>query len=411
MTAVLTVAGANISGTTHFDVEVEVGRDNVDSQPDASVLTAILDGWQAAGKVSDPLVLSDSWGQLFAGTITDLQAELDPTRTHPWRTRITAAGPLADIGRAIVGDEPWPQESDSKRVKRILDLVGVNTAAIHDGVIGPAILAKDVDRQSALDQAQNVAADAFGVLWEQPADPDHPIRYSPQRLRTWTPVALGWAELPTTTWGAVDSALTWNDIDSDAFQLPGSPVALTLNAGDVIADLVLEQRIGDLIRTVRVTYGAETEDGDGNSIPRPQAIAGNGTPEVGRDTQLANAIDAAALADTLWRSHREPAWLMRQIILKPLEDMAPAVAADIRAALTVGTRLTIDRIAYPGPFGSVWQGYLEGWTHQLTPGRHVVEMFTSERIFTEPSDRWQDIGSGLRWADVVVTWDQTGDMP
>lgn len=413
MTAALTVAGVDVTAVTHWNVQIDVGRDNVDDQPDASVLSATVDGWQPAGQSADPVTLTDDYGRLFTGTVTDLQTDLDPQRSTPWRTRITAAGPLADVGRVIVGDEPWPQESDSVRIVRILTLAGVNTDGVDPGIVGPAILPRDVDRQSALEQAQSVAGDAFGVLWEQPADPASPIRYSPQRLRTWTPVAIAWSELPATTWDATDPALIWADLDSALFQLPGAPSALTLHAGDVVADLELEQRIGDLVRTVRVTYGTETDDGDGGTLPRPQAIAGTGIPEVGRDTQLADVTDAATLADTLWRSRREPAWLLRRVTLRPLEDMTPDTATAVRDALAVGTRLTIDGIAWPGPFGTVWQGYLEGWTHRLHPGAHVIDLFTSERIFTEPSDRWHDITDGTRWQDVgaTVTWDQTGDMP
>jgi hypothetical protein len=93
--------------------------------------------------------------------------------------------------------------------------------------------------------------------------------------------------------------------------------------------------------------------------------------------------------------------------------MPPTVAAEVRAALAVGTTLTISGIGYASPIGAIWEGYLEGWQHRIAPGRHEITLFTSERVFTEPSDRWQDITPTLRWDQIAadVTWDQTGDMP
>jgi hypothetical protein len=55
----------------------------------------------------------------------------------------------------------------------------------------------------------------------------------------------------------------------------------------------------------------------------------------------------------------------------------------------------------------VWQGFLEGWELGIVDDLHSVTLRTSERLMTEPADRWQDVTPPLTWATVTPaeTWD------
>lgn len=403
MTAVLTVGGEDVSSLTYYDVTVTAGRDDIDTQPDATVLTTRINGWHPAGQVGDQVILHDDLGQLFAGTITDLDTHLeqkhDPstgTLTWAWMTTLTAAGPLAQLGRTVIGDEPWPEESDSQRIARILTLAGA-PSSVDPGILGPAILARDVDRRDAAELARDVADDARGVLWEQPADPNYPIRYQPGRLRTWEPVPLAWAELGDRTWDQLDE-LTWDQLDSAAIALPGDPGHLTIDAGQVAVGITLTQQISDLALTVRIAWGPTPEGGS-----QEEVIVGTGIPEIARSTQLANSGAALAVADAMWRTRREPAWRIREVEID-LATIPPADAATIRAGLAAGARLTITRIAFDAPPGPTWQGYVEGWQHDLQPGHHYLRLRTSERALTEPGNQWQDLDDAMTWNDADMTW-------
>lgn len=362
MSAVLTLAGQDISAATLYDVTVGAGRGDIDQQPDASVLSATVEGWRPAGRIGDRVTLRDVHGPLFGGVVTDIDCQWwknPKTGGKYWRTRITAVGPLADLGRTYIGDEPWPQETDSVRLDRILALARA-PYLIDTGIPGPDLLPRDVDYQPALELAQGVAADARGLLWEQPGDLTTPIRYQPSQARSWDPARM-----------------------------------LTLDAGDVLATVTVTQRLGDVIRKVRVTYGPDPGDGS----PRAQAVAGSGTPELQFDTQLADATDAQGIADTVWKSRREAGWRLQQLAV-PLHLIDPADAAAIRDWLAVGALLQLVNINFDSPLGTIWNGYLEGWQHQLTNGEHQLIMFTSERRLTEPADRWQDISGAVHWQDV-----------
>lgn len=398
MTAVLTIGGVDVSPNTVYDVTLAVGRDDVNTQPDASVLGATLHAWNV-GTVGDQITLADAAGTLFTGTLTDL--ETTPITLVPplWETKLTAVGPLADVGRVLVGDEPWPEETDSERVFRIVELAGA-AHAVDPNVLGPLILPRDVDAQNAADLCRAVATDALGVFWEQPADPITPIRYSPQRYRSWNEIAVTWSEVPA-AWQDLNPAMTWDQATSGYLPIAGVPLSLELDAAEVRAEVVFSQRVGDLVRTCRVVYGAETGQGDRNEIS-----FGAGAPEIKLDTQLSEQGDALAVAETVVRSRREPKWRLSDVVLD--QDHAPPLRwLEIRRQLTIGTRLTLT-LPTDTPVGAIWQGYLEGWNYQLLPGDgDVLTLRTSERALTEPADRWQDVDPLLTWANVdpLETWD------
>lgn len=407
MTWQLTINGQDVTVAALWQATITAGRDDIDSQPDATVMSVTLTRWEPAGRVGDPVALGDERGRVFAGSITDLQTRLEPFGDVVyWQTQLTASGPLADLGRVFVGDEPWPAETDSQRVDRILTAAAA-AHAVDPGILGPQILPRDIDHQDALNLAQTVADDALGVVWEQPSDPDTPIRYLPSRLRTWDTAVPTWAELdPTLTWATLDPATTWEGWGG--VSLPGDPGYLTLDAATVAASpCTWSQRVGDLVRTVRVVYGPEVDTGQ-----RTEVVLGSGLPEQRRDTQLADSTGATQVADSVLRSHREPAWRLTGVVV----DRAHVEAgkwAEVRRALAVGTRLTIEGIALRPPTGPAWQGYLEGWVHRLDAGSHVVELRTSERALTEPADRWVDFNTALTWSAIgpAVTWGDLADIP
>lgn len=405
MTAVLMIAGQDVSAAAPWDVTVQTGRDSIDSQPDASVLEAVIQGWQSAGTLGDPVTLTDSFGMLFHGTITDLAAQLEPWTEHAWTVKVTAVGPLADLGRVVIGDEPWPQESDSARVARILTLAAA-AHAVNPTIHGPAILPTDVDRRPALELAHDVAADALGVLWEQPGDPDMPIRYTPQRLRAWQPVIPAWDELPAPqTWADLPPAMTWDTWTTAHYPGDLTTPKLDIDAGRILADVELTQQISDLVRRVRIEYGPAPAEGE----TRPEAIAGDGTPELALSTNLADQVSADTVADSMWRARRAPGWRMTRATLR-LSELPPAEQQTIRDGLAVGAKLTLHNVNFtPAPIGPTWQGYVEGWTHSLTDARHTLTLQLVDRLLIEPATRWQDIPPAQEWQQITpaVTWDDT----
>jgi hypothetical protein len=388
-----------VAPVTTYDVTVECGRDDIESQPDASILNATLNRFLEV-EIGDPVTLADEDGILFHGWLTDQTAELDPSDMS-WAVKVIATGPLAVLGHARAGGVDYPQESDSARIVRVLDEAGA-LYLVDPGILGPQLLPRTAEAESAAELARKAADDGMGVLWEQPADPADPIRYTPQRLRHWAPYKLAWAELdPALAWDGF-GALTWADLDSDHLGgPPGTPPALELDPATTLAEATFEQRIGDWARTITVTWGTAAE----GSTDRPVVAVGAGEPVQDHTTDLALVDEATAYANTMLRRSQQPAWRLQGIRI-PLHRID---AAGVRAALTVGTRLTVP-FPLGSPVGYLWQGFLEGWKHHLIGQddveEHWLELRTSERSLTEASDRWQDIAPGITWdgTDPAMRW-------
>ena len=388
---VLTVDGVDVSCVALPQVSVTVGRESVDTQPSASVLSARILGWAGAGEVGAPVVFSDTDGRMFGGAVTDLDCE--HMTGDDWETRLVATGPLADLGRRVVGDVPWPEESDSARVARILTLADAPHAVDPD-IVGPLVLARDVDSQPALMLAQGVADDALGVLWEQPADPVTPVRYLPARSRSWV--------TPSPSWAEVDDAVLWSGTGettwADSAAVPGAqrPGELTIRCEECAADVTFSQRIGDVIRTVVLLYGPDAE-------PRASVVMGAGSPQRRVDTQLADLSGATEVAGALWRARHGVAWRLQGLRLR-LDLLGAARRSQIRGALAVGTRLTVS-LPVSSPVGTSWQGYVEGWDLDVDGDAQLLTLRVSDRSLTEPADMWADVPAGTTWADAgPVAW-------
>lgn len=397
MSAVLRIGADDVSGITPYDVTVSVGRDDIYSQPDGSVLNATVHGWERAGRLADPVTLVDAHGSLFVGWITDLKATLEMDMT--WTTDITATGPLALLGQMEGALTDYPQESDSERVLRIIEATPLaHLALIDPDVAGFEILPRLAEPGLfAVDLARSAADDGMGVLWECPADPGKPIRYTQARLRRWGEYRHTWSELPAgQSWAGFPADLAWADLSSDFLPPPvNKPPAFTLDPAACYADLVFEQKIGDLARTITVRYGAEPVEGS-----RPAHRVGEGAPLIEFDTQLALSDDAAAYANMMVRRYRTPAWRLTSI---RVEQHLMDDPAELRAALQVGTRLTVP-IPEGSPVGIVWEGYLEGWDHALAGEdggfSHIIEMHVSDKQLTEPADQWLDIPPHVTWDSI-----------
>ena len=158
-------------------VTIRHGRDSSDGQPVASSATIDL-------SIDDHAALP---AMVDVGGVVTITTDIPGTQSIRSKGRVTdinqgwggrwprdpgtACGPghrdraLADLGRRVVGDTPWPQQVDGTRVAAILAAAGItlNPATSDPGTV--QILPRDVDAQPALDVAQEVATDAGGMVW------------------------------------------------------------------------------------------------------------------------------------------------------------------------------------------------------------------------------------------------------
>jgi hypothetical protein len=343
--------GAAIDVTCLLDsASVTHGRDDPGAQPEASTASLALSAFTPTDVIPPELeigatvtiatdTVTAAPSVRFAGRITDVQYEWDDAGEDTGNrltATIQAASHLADLGRRVVGAEPFPEELDGARVARVLALAGVvldpNTS--DPGTV--QILPRDIDSQPALAVVQDVAASASGMVWETRAGD---VRYA------------------------------------DAEHRRGTAVALALDSCDILVSPSWRRTTEGLINKVSLGYGPEPVDG--GDQPRYVAqsgpsIARFGRYEISDTTVLVALADATALGQMLLVRNSSPVWVMDHLPL----DVKGLDAAQTDALLALDVHSLVYLTGLPEAGGAPTSAHLwvEGWTEALTWGRPRIDV-------------------------------------
>ena len=361
-------------------VTVRQGRDDTGSQPEAAAATIDIScdsdvtPWPAVVDVGAAVVVSTELAGVthtrFVGTVTDLSlgwAAAGPDTPDRVVAQIVAVGPLADLGRRTVGDVPWPRQLDGARVAAILAAAGITLDPTFSDPGTVEILARDVDSQTALDLAQEVASDAGGILW-------------------------------ATTGGEIRYA--------DAVHRRGVTPALSLDACDILVTPTWRRTTEGMVNAVSIGYGVAPEGGD---VPRyvaerSDSIARWGTFGLTSTTQLAAAADAKSLGDLLLTQNHDPVWILGALPVGVADLTGPETAALL--SLEQHDLIAVTGMPAAGTVPTSTSLWVEGWTETLEWGRHDLELIVSGYCRTAPPPRWNDVDPATTWDTVPGTWDQ-----
>jgi hypothetical protein len=376
------VADADISCWVD-EVTIQHGRDDTTTQPEASSATIEL-SWDL--DYDDPLpsvvevgaavdVYTDLDGTTyprFSGAITDAAYGWDDTGTDTPDTptaQLVAVGPLADLGRRVVGDTPFPQENDGTRVTRILDLAAAPTDPflLDPGTV--QILPRDIDSQAALDVASSTAESARGIIWQ-------------------------------TRDGRVGYA--------DAEHRRNIPVSLALDACDVLVTPTWSRDLSGLINKVSIGYGPTPDEGEQPRYlaQRDDSIGKYGTYDYSFSTELAELADALAMGQLLLTRNVTPAWEMPTLPI----DVAGLDATQTAALLGLEMHQLVNLTGLPAVAAAPTSALLwvEGWTERLAYDTHEIELAVSGYCRTVPAPRWDDVDPAYSWDTIQppsLTWD------
>jgi len=366
-------------------VAIRHGRDDTTSQPQAS--TATLDisldtdtdaqpsGLDVGAKIEVRVTVSGTSYTRFVGRVTDTSVGWDdygPDTPNRPVLQVLAASELAELGRRVVGDVPWPQELDGARVARILSAAGTVTNPANNDPGRATILARDVDSQPALDLAYAVAIDASGLVWQSRGGE---VRYADSEHRR------------------------------------GVTSTLTLDACDVLVTPVWQRTTDGLLNSVTVVYGVAP---DGGERPAYSAISQASRDRYGRyeqslTTQLAALADAQALALLLTTRNNTPVWVMEALPV----DVVGLSTADTQALLALEVHSLIELTGMPaiGTVPTTTMLWVEGWSEALRYGEHELTLSISGYCRTVPPPHWDDVPTSVSWDTVgTMTWDAASCM-
>jgi hypothetical protein len=367
-TAVVTFGGVD-AGCIVTQATIRHGRDDPGAQPDASTMTCELRGILPAGvDVGSVVTLTAELdGELFprfAGRVTDLATGWGRNVDDPV-AQLVAAGPLASMGRRVVGDAPWPVELDGDRVNRIIGLAGVPADPLRTDVGTLQLLGRDVDAQPALELAQRAALDAGGMLWQ-----------------------------------ATDGTVLYADAEHRRAAQP----ALELDSCTIPLGVRWQTTLEGLVNDVRIRYGAVPAGGEQAEIrdTRPESVATFGTYAASLSTQLVDATAAAERADVILARQAEPAWLLSGVelrlellteVLDPADDLATTLTL---LGLDVHALLSITGMPAGSPYTSALL-FVEGWHETIRWGHWQLALVVSDYCRTAPAPRWDDVDPGWTW--------------
>lgn len=378
-------------GTTPAEITCEVetatirhGRDDPSSDPDADAATLGIFGLVPPEvDIGTPITVQATTAGVtsvrFVGKVTDVGIGWDsPDRPIG---QIIAVGALADMGRRVVGDAPFPQETDGARANRAIALAGVPTDAARTDLGTLQVLPRDVDAQPALQVAQDAADDGGGMLWM-----------------------------------AKDGAVLYADADHRR----AAQVKLALDPCAMPLTVTWVKNLEGLVNDVRVRYGTAPEGGDQPEYHAtdPVSIAARGTFASSITTRLADAAAATSRAGQMLARQAQPAWVLSgiAIYLELIGKLGADVLDDATATNAVLALEMHDLVSVTGmPAGSPYTSatlWVEGWTETITWSSWRISYAVSAYCRTSAEPRWDDVPAATTWDTIAdITWDQATCLP
>lgn len=376
-------------------VSIQHGRDDDTNQPDASSATVdlsydsatdldapdLMDALEIGAPLAVSVTLNGSTYRRFTGNITDVAIGWDDAGAQtPERVsaQLVAVSLLGAMGRAVIGDTPWPQELDGARAAHIFTKAEqglAGTAFTIDWEADPGtitIYARDVDSQPALDLLHSVAESAEAILW--------------QRL---------------------DGTICYADANR---RNAGAAVSLVLDACDLLVTPTWKRDLSGLVNKVTIGYGIPDEEGDQNRYTAYDSTSRGryGPYDYSVSTELAAYADAVDVAQDVLARQSTPAWNLTALPV----DVAGLDAARTEQLLALDMHALVQLTGLPdsSPTPASARLWLEGWAETLEPGAHDITLAVSDYARSLGSatwdlwgpSTWNETPSSLRWNDARI---------
>jgi hypothetical protein len=399
-------------GTTYADntissIAIRSGRDDVTQQPQPGYASISL--WTDA---SEPLnvALSQSVSiainkgttgtqTIFTGIISDIDISLQAYGSDGSIAiySITAVGPLSQLNRHIVGATGYAKEFDGTRILNILTEAFLQSWSDVSPTLTWAQLPAGTTWASY--DATNIA-----LVNSLTANVDVPGQYELEAY------AAAEDDAYTLTTQAANSGrgVLWEggdgELNYDDYQARASATPLTLTADDILArGLRTAAQWGEIVNDANVTYRAGTANArDEQSVILYGQLSGS------RTTQLHNLSDAQAQATDFIESRAYPRMYPEQITI-PLHS--PTVSYSKRDSLAaVYNGLRIRTTALPAVFGTTFDGFVEGWTWNLTRYTADLTLTCSAYSETYSSVIWYQIPPTTTWAGYTPSTTEWQDL-
>ena len=397
------IDGVSYTDAVLANLTIRSGRTNIYEQPQAGYVNLqLLDINQTAIPVSINSTVSvsieDSTGTpqvLFGGNVVDIGLEVrDVGSTMFTQTySITALGALSRLPKVIFSDS-LARDFDGDQIYEVLQTVLLNTWAEVAGALTWA----SYNPTTTWAQAENVG---MGVI-DRPGDYDLAARgggaepidvYSlVSRLAT---SGLGYL------WECACGLINYADSTHRAQYLSTNGyVALTANQARA-AGLRIETRVGDVRNAITIQYGASSSSEVSASDPDSILTYGNLSQII--TTTLHDSTDATSQANFYLALRANPQPIFSEITYDLTNPEVDDADRDALINVFMGLPVAINDL--PGNMGSIFQGFVEGWSFQASYNQLSVSLIVSPTAYSLQALEWQQIANTFTWSSVSPTLD------
>jgi len=397
------IDGVSYTDAVLANLTIRSGRTNIYEQPQAGYVNLqLLDINQTAIPVSINSTVSvsieDSTGTpqvLFGGNVVDIGLEVRDVGTTMFTQTysITALGALSRLPKVIFQDS-LARDFDGDQIYEVLQTVLLNTWAEVAGALTWA----SYNPTTTWADAENVG---LGVI-DRPGDYDLAARgggaepidvYSlVSRLAT---SGLGYL------WECACGLINYADSTHRAQYLSTNGyVALTANQARA-AGLRIETRVGDVRNAITIQYGASSSSEVSASDPDSILTYGNLSQII--TTTLHDSTDATSQANFYLALRANPQPIFSEITYDLTNPEVDDADRDALINVFMGLPVAINDL--PGNMGSIFQGFVEGWSFQASYNQLSVSLIVSPTAYSLQALEWQQIANTFTWSSVSPTLD------
>ena len=394
------------SDKTISSISISNGRNDVTEQPQPGYASIKLFtsgdvpiNVDLAQTVSVSINKSVSGTQtIFTGTISDIEITFDEygSQGNIAIYSITAVSPLAQLNRRLVGAAGFAKEFDGTRILNILS----EAFLTEWDDVAPTLTWAGLPVGTTWDSYDAVGQALVNNLV---GNIDVPGQYELQAYSD------GDTDAYTLAVNAANSGrgVLWEgqdgDLHYDDYLARSSTTPLELTANDILADgLRTAAQWGEIVNDAIVTYRAgQAEARDEQSIIIYGQLTGT------RTTQLHNLADAESQAADFIESRAYPRMYPEQITIPLHSPTVSDATRDTLAAVYNGLRVSTTEL--PSVFGTTFDGFVEGYTWNLT--RYTAELALTCSAYSEtyssiiwyqvpPTQDWATYNASIQWEDL-----------
>jgi hypothetical protein len=402
---VVTFAGAvTYADNTIADISINMGRKDVIEAVQASYARIVL--WTPADtplnvNLSDSVSVTIDKGTSGTATIyTGIISDIDITLPQYGdigsiaEYSITAVGPLAQLNKRVVGATGYPKQFDGDRMFAILSEAFLTS---WDDV-SPTLIWSSVSNiatWASFDGTNQDVVDYLTTTIDQPGV--YELTHYADGITNALTIAQDTAQSGRgVLYEAGNGHLHYSDYTSRI-----NATIVNLTTDDLLTDgLRTAAQWSEIVNDVTITYKNDQEKYavDAVSVESYGELSGT------RATTLEKGTDAQAQANDFLESRAYPRVYPESLTVALHNPNVSDATRDALIDAENGTAITTSDL--PAVFGTVFEGYLEGYSWRLTRYEAYIDLLCSAQTETYPHQLWLQIAPLVTWAEYnpITKW-------